>query len=559
MSPKAERNPLAREAHLESTRSEKRAYLSKFVVKGGVGAELGVFWGHFSEVIIREFQPRTLYLVDLWDLQGESFDIEGRFTDFGRMRTSECYAHVQQIAARHPGVVHVVKEDASAFLSRYEGEPFDWVYIDTSHKYDDTLRELSLIAERLKPGGVILGDDWIADPDHRHYEVVRAVHSFVRATDFEIVEAGRGHQFVLRRGVELERSASAVVPPARASRPLLVEKLQALSARPTCALDVVTGGAATDFSASMGHALAGRLAARGAAITWNDLTNARVPSPADVVLLVGHAQREEATFLGALRASGFGGVAVAWLWDNHHAKERNRRVAELADVTIAAHDCHAGYLASHSLLFRSVAVGSSQWTADEARALWRLVDTAAPRSPRLYGGFGRYKGSDRTAHLERLIASGRYPALYFVDGEKGPGFFDYFKLSSEARFRHWAEHAVSLCLPYRNDLGLRFFDAWLTGQIAIVTPDIRELQSEWATPHRDRNFVEAASYDLADIDAAHARALELFEAGGSDGQHARHRLALEHHLFEHRVERILELLRDAGAHGIEAVLRRSSH
>jgi len=556
MSLKTEHTPLAREAHFESTRSEKRGYLSQFVVKGGVGAELGVFWGHFSEVILREFRPRTLYLVDLWDLQGEKFDIEGRFTDFGRMRPSDCYAHVQEIAARHPDVVRVVKDDASAFLSGYEGEAFDWVYVDTSHKYDDTLRELTLIADRLKPGGVILGDDWIADPSHRHYEVVRAVHSFVRGTDFEIVEAGRGHQFVLRRGGHHSRPGEAAVPaaPARSSA-LLAEKLHALAARPTCAVDVVTGGAAANFSRSMGQALARRLAARGAATTWNDLADARVPSPADVVLLVGHTQPEEATFLGALHKSGFTGVVIAWLWDNHHAKKRNVRVAELADATIAAHDCHAGYLASHSPLLQSVLVGSSQWTADEARALWSSVDTSAPRKPDLYGGFGRYKGSDRTAYLERLIASGRYPALSFVDGGKGPGFFDYFALSSEARFHHWTSYAVSLCLPYRNDLGLRFFDAWLTGQIPVVTPDIRELQSEWATPHRDRHFVEAASYDPAAIDAAHARALELFRAGGRDGQNARHQLALERHLFEHRVERILELLREAGTSGIDAVLR----
>jgi hypothetical protein len=556
MSPKAERTPLEREAHFESKRSEKRAYLSQFVVKGGVGAELGVFWGHFSEVILREFQPRTLYLVDLWDLQGESFDIEGRFTDFGRMRPVDCYAHVQQIAARHPGVVRVVKDDASSFLSRYTGEPFDWVYVDTSHKYDDTLRELTLIADRLKPGGVILGDDWIADPDHRHYEVVRAVHSFVRGTDFEIVEAGRGHQFVLRRGVQPARAAATAAPPARArSSSRLSEKLEALSARATCALDVVTRGAIANFALPMGQALASSLATRGAAATWHELADAPVPSPADVVLLVGHAHPEEATFLAALRDSGFEGVVVAWLWDNHHAKKRNVRVAELADVTIAAHDCHAGYLADHSPLLRSVTVGSSQWTADEARELWSVVDTAAPRAPDLYGGFGRYKGSDRTTHLERLIASGRYPALYFVDGERGAGFFDYFTLSSEARFRHWTGHAVSLCLPYRNDLGLRFFDAWLTGQIPVVTPDIPELQSEWAAPHRDRNFVQAASYDPADIDAAHARALELFRAGGSDGQQARHRLALDHHLFQHRIERILDVLRDAGTRGIDAVRR----
>ena len=558
MSRTPERTPFSRDAHLESTRSQKCAFLSQYVVKDGVGVELGVLWGHFSEVILREFRPRTLYLVDLWDTQGESFDIEGAYTDFGRLRPADCYAQVKQIEARHPGVVAVVKEDAATFLSRYQGEPFDWVYVDTSHTYDDTLRELRLIAERLKPDGVILGDDWIADPWHPHYEVCRAVHTFVRTTDFEIVEAGRGHQFVLRRGVEPAASGRRVAPAAlateRSEHVVLMEKLRKLSSRPQPTLHVVTGRPSAYFPPSIGEALARSLAPGGIDVTFRDLTDARVPSGADVVLLVGHVHREESPYLSALRDSGYDGVVVAWLWDNHHAKERNRSVAELADVTIAAHDCHAGYLETQSWLFRSVMLGSAQWTSDEARALWRSLNTTAPRSPDLYGGFGRYKGSERTAHLEQLIATGRYPALYFVDGG-GPGSFNYFKLSSEARFRHWAGYAVSLCLPYRNDLGLRFFDAWVTGQIPVVTPDIPELESDWAREHRDRDFVVAAGYEPADIDAAHARALELFRTGGIEGQNARHRLAIEHHLFQHRVERIVAMLREAAEHGIDAVCR----
>jgi hypothetical protein len=203
-------------------------------------------------------------------------------------------------------------------------------------------------------------------------------------------------------------------------------------------------------------------------------------------------------------------------------------------------------------------VGSVQWTPDEARGFWASIDPAASRSADLYGGFGRYKGAGRTAQIETLIATGRYPAVYFVDGPRDAGYFNYFGMSSEERFRYWAGYAVSLCLPYRNDLGLRFFDAWLTGQIPVVTPDIPELQSDWALPHRDRHFVVAASYEPADIDAAHARALALFDAGGSEGRQARHRLAIEQHLFEHRVARIVAMLREAGRHGLEPLLRPAS-
>jgi hypothetical protein len=184
-----------------------------------------------------------------------------------------------------------------------------------------------------------------------------------------------------------------------------------------------------------------------------------------------------------------------------------------------------------------------QWTADEARVAWSTVPASPERLPHLYGGFGRYRGTERTARLEELIASGDYPALRFTDDPSRP---DYFKQTAVARFQEWAAYAVSLCLPYRNDLSNRFFDAWLTGQIPVVTRDIPELSAAWAVPHADRHFVYADSGERADIDAAHRRALALFREGGVEGQRARHELALNEHMLHHRIARIVELIRARG-------------
>ena len=325
----------------------------------------------------------------------------------------------------------------------------------------------------------------------------------------------------------------------------LSRKLRNLFSGRGLSIEIVSGRASHALPRLAGEALTSELAPKGIAASVHHLADARTPSSADIVLLLCHINRDEPKYLTALRNSGFTGIVVGWFWDNHHAKERNREVADLVDVAIAAHDPYARYLAKHAVLFPSVMLCATQWSADEARGFWAADSGESDRSPELYGGFGRYGGSERTAYLERLIATGKYPALHFVNGDGRHAYFDYFSLSSEAKFRHWMGYAVSLCLPYRNDLGLRFFDAWLTGQIPVVTPDIKELAAAWAEPHRDRDFVCAASYEEADIDAAHARALELFETGGAPAREARHRLALERHLLQHRVERIVEMLRQA--------------
>ena len=104
---------------------------------------------------------------------------------------------------------------------------------------------------------------------------------------------------------------------------------------------------------------------------------------------------------------------------------------------------------------------------------------------------------------------------------------------------------MSLCLPYRGDLSRRFFDAWLTGQIPIVTPDIAELTSDLAARNHNRHFLCARSDSPKDIEVAHHHALDLFRTGGVEGQRQRHEMVLREHMCHHRVEQILTMLRDA--------------
>src|SRR5689334_8384707 len=53
--------------------AERRRWLLSSAKRGGVGAEFGVFRGHFAAVIADELKPKKLYLVDPWRLEGERF------------------------------------------------------------------------------------------------------------------------------------------------------------------------------------------------------------------------------------------------------------------------------------------------------------------------------------------------------------------------------------------------------------------------------------------------------------------------------------------------------
>ncbi len=64
-------------------------------------------------------------------------------------------------------------------LETFDDNYLDWAYVDTTHAYEQTKAELALLKHKVKSGGIIAGDDWREDPEHRHHGVYRAVQEFL--------------------------------------------------------------------------------------------------------------------------------------------------------------------------------------------------------------------------------------------------------------------------------------------------------------------------------------------------------------------------------------------
>jgi hypothetical protein len=190
--------PFSRDTVRTGARAAKRAFMADYVRKNGVGAELGVFWGHFSEVIVEHFKPKKLYLVDCWDLKfGEFFPKwgDGANTDNGRLTTAETLRDVRDLMAPYGDRVEVRRQFVADFLSEMPDGYFDWVYLDTTHSYENTLSELRMIRPKLKPGGVLLGDDFHKNPE-THPGVQRAVREFADETGATLTTE-RAAQYIL--------------------------------------------------------------------------------------------------------------------------------------------------------------------------------------------------------------------------------------------------------------------------------------------------------------------------------------------------------------------------
>ena len=94
----------------DHTRRKERLWVLRLVPPGGIGLEVGVFRGCFSESICEIAKPRKLYLVDPWTLSGETFGWGKEYTCFGTLETAVARRETELRAALYPEIEAVLIE-----------------------------------------------------------------------------------------------------------------------------------------------------------------------------------------------------------------------------------------------------------------------------------------------------------------------------------------------------------------------------------------------------------------------------------------------------------------
>lgn len=203
MKPVYERYPVL--AQVESkidARFERRRPILNFIPRYKRGAEIGVFTGQFSEMIVQVAKPITYCAVDAWQkAYGDFFPNWGDYTANGTLETRAGYEAAKHRLARFSGT-SVVAMPAVEWLDSLAPGSLDWVYVDSTHQYEPTLNELNAIASKLASDGVLLGDDCWARRDARHYGVFRAVRDFCRTQNFELISLDNAGQWAARRTID---------------------------------------------------------------------------------------------------------------------------------------------------------------------------------------------------------------------------------------------------------------------------------------------------------------------------------------------------------------------
>lgn len=163
--------------------------------KNGVGAEVGVWEGKFSDVILDVCTPKVLHLIDPWE-----YDPRFNNTGFGRKKNAERMPQMfDLVSAKFAGDDRVVlhRSTSQEALLEMEDASLDWVYIDGNHNDPFVSMDLSLSVKKVRPGGVIAGDDYHwSDGEGTPVKaaVMRMVEKLGDAGTLEVM----GQQYIIR-------------------------------------------------------------------------------------------------------------------------------------------------------------------------------------------------------------------------------------------------------------------------------------------------------------------------------------------------------------------------
>jgi hypothetical protein len=159
--------------------------------KRGLVAEMGVDEGGFSRQILDITQARELHLIDMWGSER-----------YGEAKHNAVRERMRDELAQ--GRVRIHRTSSLNGLEQFADGYFDWVYIDTTHAYELTRKELRLSRHKVKKGGVIAGHDYTTGNVNKQlaYGVVQAVNEFCNEFKWEMLylthESHRYLSFALR-------------------------------------------------------------------------------------------------------------------------------------------------------------------------------------------------------------------------------------------------------------------------------------------------------------------------------------------------------------------------
>jgi hypothetical protein len=173
-------NPMLDEKSVANCRIfvDRVAMVRSLATFEGVGAEVGIWDGDFSAILLERLAPVRLHLIDISIRER----VEERFSNkLGG-----------PILALHQG-------DSAKVLGQFSDEYFDWIYIDGDHSYNGVSRDAEMAVRKIKPAGVLFFNDYTMG-DHNvpegfyPYGIIPVVNNLCLQGGFEMIGFAFHHE-----------------------------------------------------------------------------------------------------------------------------------------------------------------------------------------------------------------------------------------------------------------------------------------------------------------------------------------------------------------------------
>lgn len=153
----------------------------------GRGVEVGVLHGAFSEFLLREWRGRELISVDPWLEQAPEVYLDR--ANKPQETQDEIYAATRRRLSVHGERSRIWRSTSVEAAREVAAASLDFVYVDARHDYDSVREDLEAWYEKIRPGGLMAGHDYLdADRKGDVYGVRSAVDEFFGARGIAVHE-----------------------------------------------------------------------------------------------------------------------------------------------------------------------------------------------------------------------------------------------------------------------------------------------------------------------------------------------------------------------------------
>lgn len=149
-------DPLLREDYFYRWRPAFE-FIKKRFPESPYGAEIGVFEGFLSTLVLKFLKPRKYVLIDPWREYNDIISDK-----IYRLRQDVWEDVYREVCDRfkNNSEVEIIRNPSTEAAKGFPDEIFDFVYIDADHRAKSVYEDMEVWYPKVKSGGILAGHDW---------------------------------------------------------------------------------------------------------------------------------------------------------------------------------------------------------------------------------------------------------------------------------------------------------------------------------------------------------------------------------------------------------------